>query len=49
MASRIRKPVQRVTGWLFVIVVMVALAAALHYAMKPHVEVTGPVEIQRMH
>lgn len=49
MASNIRKTVERITGWLFVIAVIVAIAAALHVAMQPRVEVTGPVDIQRLH
>ncbi|HWE16499.1 MAG TPA: hypothetical protein VG758_04860 [Hyphomicrobiaceae bacterium] len=50
MASRIRKPVQRVMGWTFVIVVIAALGLALLTATQPRVEVTGPIKVrQQMH
>ena len=47
MASNIRKPVQRMTGWLFIILAIAALAAAVLTATQPRVQVTGPIDIRQ--
>ena len=39
MASRIRHGMNRLYGWLFVIVTVAALAAVFHFATKPRTDI----------
>jgi hypothetical protein len=49
MASNIKHIVEPVLGWLFVIVVIVGLGAALLAATRPMVEVTGRIQVEKAH
>jgi choline-glycine betaine transporter len=40
MASRIQQSVERLLGWLFVVIVIAVMGAALYVATQPFVDVT---------
>ncbi|HEX5957915.1 MAG TPA: hypothetical protein VFY92_04570 [Hyphomicrobiaceae bacterium] len=49
MASRIKHIVEPTLGWLFVIVIIVALGAVILSATQPTTEVTSRIERSRAH
>jgi hypothetical protein len=49
MPSRIRHIVEPTVGWLFVLVLVIALGAALLAASQSTVEVTGRIQTERAH
>jgi hypothetical protein len=48
MASRIKHRVEPVYGWLFVVVAIAALGAAIYVATQPVVDVTSHVDMRQM-
>jgi hypothetical protein len=49
MASRIKHRIEPAFGWLFVIVAIAALSAAIYVATQPMVDVTSRVDTRQMH
>jgi hypothetical protein len=47
MASRLRNIVQPVFGWLFILLVILALVAAILSATQPRVGATGQIPVQQ--
>jgi hypothetical protein len=49
MSSRIKKTVEPILGWLFVIVIILTIGGVLLVATRPTVEMTGRIPVHQMH
>jgi hypothetical protein len=49
MPSRVRRVVEPVLGWLFVVVVIFAVVAVILAATRPRVGLSGAVKVERRH